>query len=528
MSSATNHSRKLTSASIVRSLRAPLKIQRSTLVISIVALCPQTARSQQSTHGAPDAHALIAAAIHTVQGRGSLSALRSLRAVGIQHEFILGNAERADGPWRTAYTKFAELRALGEDRMRRTDQSVPANGSAGANRVIILTDSVVSVSVGSHPIGLPPGVYEDLIDHLDDSPERALLLASASPQLRWEGVVKRYGLVFDVVSFPWRNGRMRIELRRNYHFPDAIEIVRPYPGNIRWAPFGDVTMRTEYVNWMLQSSGVWWPMQQKVTFNGQPLRDITIAHVTLSTEAVNPDSFTVSDSARAAYAANAKTTFDIFRLGMRGPPKELRPGIVRIPDFWAMTVVDQDDGIVIFEAHISAGYLRQVIGDAKRRFPGKPVKAIVMTSDPWAHLGGFREAVALGIPIYVSAGSVPFLTSLGKAPHTLSPDSLQRAPRAPRFIAVTGKTTIGSGLNRIELYPVGGEYGERMLMAYFPTHRLLYGADLVDPNNGPDENRTPAADLRNAVVREGIQVDSVFCVQNQDPIAWQDLLKKAQ
>ncbi len=503
-------------------------MRRSAMVISIVTLSPQTARSQQATHGAPDARALIAAAIHTVQGRSSLSALRSLRAVGIQHEFILGNAERADGPWRTAYTRFVELRGLGEDRIRRTYQPVPANGSAGANRVIILADSVVALTANSHQSGLAPYVYEDMIDHLDDSPERALLLASASSALRWDGVVKRYGLVFDVVSFPWRNGRMRIELRRKYHFPDAIEIVRPYPGNIRWAPFGDVTMRTEYVDWMLQSSGVWWPMQQKVTFNGQPFRDITIAHVTLSTEAANPDSFTVSDSARATYAANAKTTFDNFRLGMRGPPKELRPGIVRIPDFWAMTVVNQDDGIVIFEAHISAGYLRQVIGEAKRRFPGKPVKAIVMTSDPWAHLGGFREAVALGIPIYVTAGSVPFLTSVAKAPHTLAPDSLQRAPRAPKFTAVTGKTTIGSGLNRIELYPVGGEYGERMLMAYFPSHRLLYGADLVDPNDGPDENRAPAVDLLNAVTRAGLQVDSVFCVQNRDPIAWDDLARKAQ
>lgn len=528
MSPAIKHARHLAATSIIQSFRGPLQIKRSALLLSFVALSPKTVRNQQATQDAPDPHALVAAAIHTVQGRGSLSALRSLRAVGIQHEFILGNSERADGPWRTAYTRFVELRAFGKDAMRRTDQPLPASGSVGANRMIILADSVIALTAGSRQNGLAPGVYNDIIDHLDASPERALLLASESPGLRWEGVAKRYGLVFDVVSFPWRNGRMRIELRRNYHFPDAVEIVRPYPDNIRWAPFGDVTVRTEYVDWMLQSSGVWWPMQHKVTFNGQPLRDVTIANVALSTEAANPDSFTVSDSARSTYAKNAKTTFDNFSLGMRGPPRELRPGIVRVPDFWTMTVVHQDDGIVIFEAHISAAYLRQVIGEAKRRFPGKPVKAIVMTSDPWAHLGGLREAVALGIPIYVSAGSVPFLTSVLKARHTLSPDSLERARRAPRFIAVTRKTAIGSGMNRIELYPVGGEYGERMLMAYFPTHHLLYGADLVDPNNGPDENRTPAVDLRNAVMREGLQVDSVFCVQNQDPIAWQDLVKKAQ
>lgn len=75
------------------------------------------------TQDTSDPHALIAAAIHTVQGRASLTAPRSWRIVGIQHEFILGNTERAEGPWRAVYTRFPELRALGESRMRRTERS---------------------------------------------------------------------------------------------------------------------------------------------------------------------------------------------------------------------------------------------------------------------------------------------------------------------------------------------------------------------------------------------------------------------
>ena len=76
---------------------------------------------------------------------------------------------------------------------------------------------------------------------------------------------------------------------------------------------------------------------------------------------------------------------------MRGQPTELAPGIVRVPDQWAMTLVKQPDGVVIFEAHISAQYFRDVVAEAKRRWPGAPIKGVVMTSDPWAHLGGFRE-----------------------------------------------------------------------------------------------------------------------------------------
>jgi hypothetical protein len=108
----------------------------------------------------------------------------------------------------------------------------------------------------------------------------------------------------------------------------------------------------------------------------------------------------------------------------------------------------------------------------------------------------------------------------------MAPDSLAKSKRAPKFMPVTGKTVIGSGDNRIELYPVGGPYAERMLMAYFPAKKLLYGADLVFPNRSPDGKitkgffETSAVDLRNAVAREKLAVDSLFCVQNYPMMSW--------
>lgn len=323
---------------------------------------------------------------------------------------------------------------------------------------------------------------------------------------------------------------MRLELNRETHLPDAVDIVRAYPDNFRWASFGDVTMRTEYGRWSIQPSGAWWPMHERVLLNGEMLRDATITSVAFDSTAIPADSLVVSDSARAQYVANSRLNFSKFRFGARGQPTELRPGIVRVPDQWAMTLVKQNDGVVIFEAHISGQYLREVIEEAHRRWAGTPIKAIVMTSDPWAHVGGVREAIALGIPIYVQAGSVPFITRLAKAPHTIEPDLLARQPKAPKLVPVSGKTVIGTGENRIELYPVGGPYGERMLMAYFPESKLLYGADLVFPNRavtgqpGKGYFETSLVDLRNAVTREKLAVDTLFCVQNYAPIAWADFL----
>jgi hypothetical protein len=477
----------------------------------------------------PDPHALVERSLAALRHDAPADAIASVRLAGAEHTWMLGNAERSEGPWRVSYTQFSELYDLRDGKLRRTETPVPAPRAPAPERITVLTDSVAGYFFGPRFVSGSHAVYEDFIDRVDAGlPMRALRLASESKGLVYERSVARWGVVHDVVSFPWRNGRMRLELSRDSHLPDAIEVVRPYPDNFRWAPFGDVTIRTENVDWTVTPSGAYWPMQQKVALNGEPLRDVTYASAALETTSVPADSFAFADSARARYAAASAQNFSRFRFGMRGKPSELAPGIVRVPDFWTQTLVKQDDGVVIFEAHISAQYLHEVIDEAHARWPGAPIKALVMTSDPWAHLGGVREAMALGIPIYVQQGSVPFLTKVATAPHALAPDSLARSRRKPRFVPVSARTVIGTGENRIELYPVGGPYAERMLMAYFPARKLLYGADLVFFDRGPDGKptksflATPATDLRNAVARVRLAVETLFCVQNYARVAWCD------
>ncbi len=467
-----------------------------------------------------DPHTLVDASLAAMQRSASVADVRTIRLTGIQHEFILGNAERAEGPWRVQYVGFDELRDARTGANRRTEKVINPSGAPGTERVTVVSDSVSAQRVGPREGGTSKAAYEDAIDRIDASPERALILARDSKALRVEGTAKHYGNVYDVVSFPWRNGRMKIEINRRTHLPDAVEIVRTYPDNFRWAPFGDVHMRADYVDWNVQSNGAYWPMQVKVSFNGQPLRDVTYATVAFDTLTPAADSFAVSDSSRAQFTRNSALGFSRFTFGMRGQPTELVPNIVRVPDQWTMTMVKQPDGVVIFEAHISPKYVSDVIAEANRRWPDAPIKAFVMTSDPWGHLGGFSEVVRRGIPIYASAASVPFFATLPHPPG-----------KAANFIPVSAKTAIGKGENRIELYPVGGPYGERMLMAYFPDHKLLYGADLVFMRRGPDGKpmggflETAAVDLRAAVAREKLDVNSVFCVQNYGPFRWAEFLK---
>lgn len=479
---------------------------------------------------ASDPHTLVRAGLRAIRERGPATAIASVRLTGIEHTWILGNAERADGPWRASYARFVELHDEMSGRLRRSDHAIRAAGDAAPERVWILTDSVAGMFVDGRMVTGSRSTFEDIVDRVDASPIRALTLADTSSRLVAERPVTRYGIVRDVVSFPWRNGRMRIELSRATGLPDAVEVVRAYPDNFRWAPFGDVTMRVENVDWRITSSGAYWPMQQKISLNGQPLRDVTYGSATLDVAQAPRDSFDFPDSARVKFVANSRQDFSRLRVGDRGPSTEIAPGIVRVPDFWAQTLVKQADGVVIFEAHISARYLHDLIDESKRRWPGSPIKAIVLTSDPWAHLGGVREAIALGLTLYVPENSVPFLERLASAPHASAPDALASSGRRPRLVPVSRRMLIGTGANRIELYPIGGPYAERMLMAYFPARQLLYGADLVFPNQNVDGSPAPgfaeteAADLRRAVAREQLQVTRLFCVQNSGVFAWSDFV----
>src|SRR5262249_17333067 len=133
---------------------------------------------------------------------------------------------------------------------------------------------------------------------------------------------------------------------------------------------------------------------------------------------------------------------------------------------------------------ISAGHSAQVIDEAKRRFPNVPIKAVITTSDAWPHFGGVREYVARSIPIYALDLNLPILNRMVKSSRRLNPDALERNPRRPDFRVVSGKTLRGDGPNRMELYPVRTETGERMIMIYFPQHHLLYASDLIQPSRG--------------------------------------------
>jgi hypothetical protein len=358
-------------------------------------------------------------------------------------------------------------------------------------------------------------------------PERLLLTAaSAPPASLWiDGPVSFQGVPHVHVAFPWRGGRAVLLLNAQTSLPSAVEIVRAYPEDVMLGVWGDMTRRIEYSYWTLESGRLRYPRQWNVYENGQQreMRTITDFEVDV---AVDEETFAALADVSVPPAGAAPrptrrtlTPFDVE------PPEELVPGIVQVRSWWNVVLVDQGDAVVVIEGPLSSEYGERILELASQRF-NKPVRAVINSSDAWPHIGGLRTYVASGVPVITHRLNRPLLERLFAAPYVTAPDLLAMQPRAAQIQGIDGRVEIGSGPNRLVVAPIGGEWSERMLMAYWPEHELLYGADLVfPPNPRSDGFFMPVYldELVNAARREGFTPQRVIAM-HAAPLEWSALL----
>jgi glyoxylase-like metal-dependent hydrolase (beta-lactamase superfamily II) len=268
-----------------------------------------------------------------------------------------------------------------------------------------------------------------------------------------------------------------------------------------------------------------YPRQITTEWNNLPFADETVQTLTIDA-AVDEAKFAIPDAVKTQFAQVAARPFGMSSIVL-DPSKSvtLAPGLVQFPSGFNVAVVSQPDGLVILEATTGSSFTQQVIAAGEKQFPGKKVKAVVTTSDAWPHVGGIREYVAKGIPVYALDLNVSILTRILKAPRTFAPDTLSKAPKAPVFRSVADRMTLGSGDTRMELIPVRGETGERMMLVWFPGLKLLYSSDLIqrDRTGKSFFMMEMPAEVVNTVAREKLDgIDKVFGL-HLPPTDWSEI-----
>jgi len=278
-----------------------------------------------------------------------------------------------------------------------------------------------------------------------------------------------------------------------------------------------VTFRKSYALWTLEPGGVRLPRTIFTEWNGLPLASQTVDEITLNPPSADAD-FAIPAEVKQAFLAR-KASIEDLPLGRAStPPQEIAPGLTQIRGSWDVGIVRQPDGLVIIEGPISSGYSAKVMADARQRYPGLPIKAVLTTSDSWPHIGGLREYVAEGIPIYALDHNRPILERLLAAPRRTAPDALARSPKPARFTFVSKRAAVGTGPNRFEIIPLRTVTGERQMALWFPELKLLYCSDLFQRDQkGEFFLRVVVNNLLNQSAQDNAGNQTVFSATNQNP-----------
>lgn len=476
-----------------------------------------------SGQAAPSASDLLHAGLAAMGGEQKLRALTGLHFQATTVRNMIEQSERPEGPYFLEFHHVEEWLDLAQRNWKRTTQ-IDAPMQPQFTIAAVVSDGAASLSNDAHP---GPGSGEQLQDAeeaLALSPERVLITALASPDLHRLPDLKLQGVPHHEVEFSWQGSPVRIFLNADTHLPTAVEWVRAYPFGMFWSIWGDVTTRVYYSFWWLQN-GLHYPLQKDIFRNGLADQTETITRIDFN-PAFSAADFAITPEIRTAFAARATKTADDREPKVSGG-SEIVPGVLFIRGSWNTTLIRQEDGIVILEAPISSGYAARVIELAETKYPGVPIKAVITTSDSWPHIGGVREYVARGVPVYVLDRTVPLIERFVGAPRSTYPDKLAKAARRADLRAVSSKTTIGAGANRIELYPIHGETSERQMMVYFPEHKLLYGSDPFQQMDGKFFYPQTVYELQAAVEREHLAVDRFF-MMHIGPNPWSAAVKAVQ
>ena len=92
---------------------------------------------------------------------------------------------------------------------------------------------------------------------------------------------------------------------------------------------------------------------------------------------------------------------------------ELAPNVQHVQGGTANNlIVAMKDGLVIFDAPVDEGQSRWVIDAAKAKYPGKPIKQLVLTHHHMDHTGGTRTFVAEGAEIVIPGQARPFFEKM--------------------------------------------------------------------------------------------------------------------
>ncbi len=429
-------------------------------------------------------------ALEAMGGQGRLERIKSLSMEAVRHTFLTEQSYRQD-PFITSYERLKMKVDFAGNRVYRDAHLTWPESDPGESESdsILVAGPTGGIRRAAHDSPCSLADLDWVREELSLGPARLLLTALQSSDLHCGEPEMLRSTIHTVLLFTWQGINVRVAINRFNHLPDALETTEQFQDH--WYQWGDVRRRIYFDNWKT-FHGLIYPTNEVEERNGIIWRSTQVLNFDLNVP-IEETQFQMDAKAmeRSTQSKGWESSFP------EGKGADLAPGISLYESSWNATIVKQQDGIVILETPLSGTYANGLIQEAKRRYPGIPIKAVLSTSDSWPHVGGVRQAVALDLPVYILDLNQQLLDRLVKS---------------------------GKGENRMELYPLRGSSTERQYMVYFPEHHLLYASDTLSLNeNGTLYDPELMREVVHAVKREGLQVEKVFAM-HQGPVPWPQVI----
>ena len=162
---------------------------------------------------------------------------------------------------------------------------------------------------------------------------------------------------------------------------------------------------------------------------------------------------------------------------------ELAPNVQHVQGGAANNlIVAMKDHLVVFDAPYGEKQSKWTIDAAKAKYPGKPIKYLVLTHHHMDHTGGMRSYVAEGATIVVPEGSKELFAKSATAKRTVTPDAQHKAGnKAAKIVEVKDTMALKDDSMEIRLLNIPNPHVDGMIIAHLPASNIVYVTDLLSP-----------------------------------------------
>ena len=307
---------------------------------------------------------------------------------------------------------------------------------------------------------------------------------------------------------------------------------------------GDSSYDAEYSDWR-EVSGAKIPFHTLYTLNGMKVADLKLLSVMVN-PALPPKTFDIPQAMMAAAAkpapANATPYQWIIRRQFTGfyydSDAKYTDDLDALKLVDVATNVSQTQGgthntlfiatssyLIAVEAPNDDGQAVQSIDMAKKRYPGKPIRYLILTHHHVDHVGGMRTYAAEGATMVMAKEDGDYFRKVLARPETLNPD----APKKPftlKVIEVDGKWSINDAGREVDAYMVENPHAADMMIVYIPDAKVGIVTDLYVPGAPVPSNAMVAA-LVKGVNKWGIKPER-FAGGHGSVGPYADVLQAAQ